>query len=175
MDLALFKGWNSVFAAAVETFAFYLYALVLLRVAGKRTIAKITVFDFVSTVAMASIIAGTVISASVPLADGMAALTVLVALQWLVAFAASRSDRFARLITNTPRVLFTDSRYLDSNLRDERIARSEVVSKAREAGHASMDTVNTVVLESTGDFSVLETPADGTGEGEQSTLRRVKL
>ncbi len=135
MDLGLFKGWDRIVGVVVETVVFYWYAILLLRIAGKRTVAKMTIFDFLSTVAMAFIMAGTVISDSVALSEGIAALTTLVALQWIVAFIAARSERFYGLITNTPRLLYENSRFLDRNLLDERVAHSEVIAKIREAGH----------------------------------------
>lgn len=174
MDLGLFDGWGRVVGAVVETIAFYCYTIALLRLAGKRTIATMTVFDFVSTVAMASIFAGTIISASVTLAEGLAALTTLVALQWIVAFAAARSDRIHRIITNTPRLLHDGTRFLEKNLLDERVARAEVIAKIREAGHISPDTVRAVVLETTGDVTVLARE-DGREFGyRESVLREVK-
>ena len=98
-----------------------------------------TIFDFLSTVVMASIIAGTIISESVALVEGIAALTTLVTLQWIAAFAGARNERFYRLITNTLRLLYENSQFLDKNLLDERVSRGEVIAKIREAGHLSPD------------------------------------
>ena len=174
MDLGLFKGWDRLVAVVVETVVFYWYALFLLRLAGKRTVATMTIFDFLSTVAMASIIAGTVISESVALAEGIAALTTLVALQWTVAFIAARSERFHGLITNTPRLLYEESRFLEKNMLDERVARREVISKIREAGHMSPDSVHSVVLETTGDVTVLSHGDTSTVVSNESVLREVR-
>lgn len=40
-------------------------------------------------------------------------------------------------------------------MRSERVARSEIVTAARENGHASMDSVTAVILEADGELSVL--------------------
>ena len=173
MELGLFQGWDRVVAVVVETAAFFAYTIVLLRLAGKRTVAKLTIFDFVSTVAMASIIAGTIISASVALVEGLAALTTLVALQWAVAFVAARSDRFYGLITNTPRLLYADATLLRDNLRDERVAASEVIAKIREAGHLSQDSVQAVILETTGDVTVIA-GQNGPVRPDEGVLRPVR-
>ncbi len=137
MDLGGFKGWDRIVGVLVETVAFYWYVIVLLRIAGKRTIARMTIFDFISTVTMASIIAGTVISQSVALAEGIVALTTLVALQWSVAFIGARSERFHGIISNTLRLLYENFQFLDRNLLAERVTRGEVIAKIREAGHMS--------------------------------------
>ncbi len=150
MDLGLFKGWDRIIAVVVETLVFYWYALLLLRVAG------------------------TVISDSVALAEGLAALTTLVALQWIVAFIAARSERFYGLITNTPRLLYENSRFLDKNLLDERVAHSEVIAKIREAGHLSPDSVHSVVLETTGDVTVLSSADSARVGPDEGVLRQVR-
>lgn len=133
-----------------------------------------TIFDFLSTVVMASIIAGTIISESVALVEGIAALTTLVTLQWIVAFAGARSERFYRFITNTLRLLYENSQFLDKNLLDERVSRGEVIAKIREAGHLSPDSVHAVVLETTCDVTVLPS-ADGTrASPHEGVLRQVR-
>lgn len=91
MDLGLFGGWSGATSVLVKVVIFYFYAVLLLRLAGKRTIATTTVFDFVSTVAMGTIIGTTIISSSIALSDGIIGLTALVALQWLVAYASAHS------------------------------------------------------------------------------------
>ena len=109
--------------ALVEALVFYPYAVLLLRVAGKTTVGTARVFDLVSTVAMGTVIGSTIISQSIALATGMVGLTAIVALQWTVAYASSRSARFYRVTTNTPRLLYDGSRFLEESLKAERLAR----------------------------------------------------
>lgn len=172
MDLNLFGGWDGIISALVETVIFYVYTIVLLRVAGKRTTAKMTTFDFVSTVAMGSTIAGTIISRDVSVATGMAALTALVGLQWIVAFTAARSSSFASLITSTPRLLYSESRFLTDNMLDERVSRHEIIAKMRESGYASPRSVRAVIMETTGDLSVLSEQPSGEDEGVLEHVKR---
>ncbi len=172
MNLNLFGGWGGIVSAFIEAVMFYAYTVLLLRVAGKRTTGKMTTFDFVSTVAMGSTIAGTVISRDVPLASGMAALTALVGMQWIVAFTASRNSRFESFITSTPRLLYSDSRFLTDNMLDERVSRSEVIAKIRESGHASPNSVRAVVMEVTGDLTVLSEEAPEGAEGVLESVQR---
>lgn len=156
MDLSLFGGWSSATSVLVKVVIFYFYAVLLLRLAGKRTIATTTVFDFVSTVAMGTIIGTTIISSSIALSDGIVGLTALVGLQGLVAYASTHSARVHRITTNTPRLLYDGSRFLDDNLRSERVTREEVKSKIRQRGHSNLESVAAVVFESTGDMAVVD-------------------
>jgi len=63
---------------------------VVLRVSGKRTLAKLNAFDFVVTVALGSTLATILLNSTVSWAEGAVALAVLAGLQFLVAVVASR-------------------------------------------------------------------------------------
>ncbi len=169
MGWDLWAGWESGASRVIEAIAMYGYTIVLLRLAGKRTIARATVFDFVSTVAIGTMVGSTIISASIALSDGIAGLTALVALQWVVAWASTHSERFHHLITNSPSELLSGSTLLEENLRRERLARDDVLAKIRQAGQPNLESVQAVVLETTGDISVIpstvpEKPAEPGGE-----------
>jgi len=155
MDLGLFGGWAGVLGALVEAAVLYPYAVLVLRLAGKTTVGTARIFDFVSTVAMGTMVGSTIISKSIPLTTGLAGLTALVALQWAVAYASSRSPGFYRLTTNTPRLLYDGSRFLEQNLMAERITREDVLAKIREGGHPNLGSVAAVVLETTGKVAVI--------------------
>ena len=76
-----------------------------------------SIFDFVSTVAMGTIIGSTIISSSIALTTGLIGLTALVALQWSMAYAPSRSGRFYQTTTNTPRDRVEATLPLDRELK----------------------------------------------------------
>ncbi|MBA2618353.1 MAG: DUF421 domain-containing protein [Rubrobacter sp.] len=155
MDLGLFGGWGSMAGALVEAAVLYPYAVLVLRLAGKTTVGTARIFDFVSTVAMGTMVGSTIISKSIALTTGLAGLTALVALQWAVAYASSRSALFYRITTNTPRLLYDGSRFLEENLRAERMTREDVLAKVREGGHPNLGSVAAVVLETTGNVAVI--------------------
>jgi uncharacterized membrane protein YcaP (DUF421 family) len=155
VDLGLFGGWGSTIGALVEAMIFYPFAVLLLRIAGKVTVGTARIFDFISTVAMGTVIGSTIISKSIALTTGLVGLTAIVALQWTVAYASSRSVRFYRITTNTPRLLYDGSRFLEENLRAERITREDVLAKVREGGHPDLGSVAAVVLETTGNVAVI--------------------
>jgi uncharacterized membrane protein YcaP (DUF421 family) len=141
--------------ALVEAVVLYPYAVLVLRLAGKTTVGTARIFDFVSTVAMGTMVGSTIISESIALTTGLAGLTALVALQWAVAYASSRSSSFYRLTTNTPRLLYDGSRFLEENLSAERVTREDVLAKVREGGHPTLGSVAAVVLETTGNVAVI--------------------
>lgn len=87
--------------AIVGPFA-YVSLIVLLRVSGKRTLSKMNAFDFVVTVALGSLLGAVLLDSTVSVIEGLAAMGVLVAGQYVVSWLSVRSDRFERAVKAEP-------------------------------------------------------------------------
>lgn len=156
MNTDAFVGTDQALEIAINAAAFYVYMVVLLRISGKRTTMSMTSFDFVSTVAMATIIGSTILQGTISLIEGMIAVTVLVALQWIAGLVSARSQAVRQIITSAPALLYQSGQFRDEILDAERISTQQVMQKVRTAGHANMQTVQAIVLESAGTVSVIE-------------------
>jgi uncharacterized membrane protein YcaP (DUF421 family) len=157
MSDMFFDGWSGVVRVVVVGACAYVALVLLLRGSGKRTLAKLNAFDFVITVALGSTLATVVLSSSVALVEGVAALALLVALQYVVAWASVRSRRVERLVKSEPTMLYRNG-FLDEAMRRERVTTDEVIQAARGQGHADLGSVGAVVLETDGTLSILDGP-----------------
>ena len=157
----LFDSLDSMLRVALAAILAYVALLVILRLAGKRSLAKLNAFDLAVTVAFGSALSTIVLTSSVPLADGIVALAVLAMLQFAVAKSSVLSDRFATLIRSEPRLLVRDGRFLDKAMTDERITRREIESAIRNSGTGSLGGVAAVVLETDGSLSVIRAGEEG--------------
>lgn len=132
------------------------WVVLLVRINGLRSFSKMTNFDFVMTVAIGSLLASagqaTQWSAFVQILTAMLALFVV---QYLTARARKSSDRFESLVQNTPIVLMRDGVICETAMAKTRVAKSDLVAKLREANVLDLSEVRAVVLETTGDISVL--------------------
>ena len=129
--------------------------VVFVRISGKRTLSKMNAFDLVVTVALGSTLATVILSKDVALAEGLLALALLIALQWIVAWASSRSKRISRLVKSEPQVVYHHGSMIEAALLRERVTSEEIAAAARNSGYADLDQVATVVLETDGSFSVI--------------------
>ncbi len=132
----------------------YLALLLLLRASGKRTLAKLSAFDFVVTISLGSTLATVLLSKDVALAEGVTAMALLIALQFAVAWLVSRSSRVERLVKAQPTLLYRNG-FLVGAMRASRISQNELSQAARSAGHPDLSDVQAIVLESDGTISVL--------------------
>ena len=78
-----------------------------------------------------------------------------------VAFVRSRNVRIRLLIDNRPLLLMVGTQMLEQNLKAARVTADEVREKLRTANVINYEQVLAVVMETTGDISVLHAPPDG--------------
>lgn len=132
----------------------------MLRIAGKRSLAKLNAFDLVVTVALGSTLATVLLSSDVALLEGLLAFAMLALLQWVVSRLSIASPAFRSLIRSQPRLLVENGRFIEDALKDERITRSEIEASVRSAGVGRLDQVAAVVLETDGSMSVIRGSGD---------------
>lgn len=150
-----FSSWETIFKTVLAGVLSYTVLLLFLRISGKRTLSKMNAFDLVVTVALGSTLSTTLVSGDVSVADGIAAMFTLIAIQYVVAFLSSRSGPFLRMIKSTPAALFSDGNFNEEVMLRERVAKEEVLAAIRNAGNADLSDVALVILETDGTFSVL--------------------
>ena len=143
---------TALLGVVLSTLAVYVVLVVLVRLAGLRSFSKMTSIDFAMTITTGAVLASTLLNRSPPLAQGVVALVVLFGLQAAVAW--GRRHGLA-VVDNEPVVLMAGRHMLTDNLRKTRVTENDVWAKLREANVLDPDQVRAVVLETTGDISVL--------------------
>jgi len=151
----LFDGWASIGRAVLSGGMAYIALVLMLRISGKRTLAKLNAFDLVVTVALGSTLATITLSKDVPLATGITALAVLIGMQYAVAWLSVRSRSVRRAVRSEPRLLVSRGRFLDSAMQAERLTEEEVLSALRNEGLSSAAEIDAVILETDGSLSVV--------------------
>ncbi|MQM26160.1 DUF421 domain-containing protein [Glycomyces albidus] len=157
-----FDSWDGLLRVAVIGACAYASLVAVLRLSGKRTLAKMNAFDLVVTVALGSTLATVLLSSEVALSEGVLALVVLVGAQLAVAWTSVRSQRFRMAVKSRPTLLVRHGRLRDRVLREQRVSRAEVLQAVRSQGLGGLDQVAAVVLETDGTFSVI--PAASAGD-----------
>lgn len=150
-----FQGWQAIVRTLVVGLLAYVTVVLFLRISGKRTLAKLNAFDLVVTVALGSILSTILLNQNVALAEGAAALALLILLQFLVTFVSVRSETFARLVRSNPQVIVRNGEFCRDAMRRERITEGEILSAVRANGGTEARDAALVVLESDGTISVV--------------------
>lgn len=156
-----FDSWADLGRVLAVGAAAYVTVVLVLRLSGKRTLAKLNAFDLVVTVALGSTLATILLNRDVSWAEGALALALLVALQFLVAWTTTRLPHGRTVVTAPPTLLLRDGHPLLDPLRTQRVTLDEVHQAVRSAGFGDLSTVAAVVLESDGSMSVVSTQQVG--------------
>lgn len=127
----------------------------ILRITGNRTLSKLNAFDFIVTVALGSALATTMLSKSTGLIEGIAGMTLLVALQYAVTWISVRSHAFEAVVKSEPRLLVRQGEILKNQIRLARVSEDEIHAAMRQIGQQSLTPNISVVLESNGSLSVI--------------------
>lgn len=169
----LFSSWDALVRIVVVGACAYVALVVLLRTTGKRTLSKLNAFDFVVTIAIGSTLSSTLLDRSVSLAGGVIAMGLLVLMQLVVARAIAWSSTFEHVARAAPTIVFLRGEYVDDALENERLTRDDLRSAMRKAKASSIDDVEAVVLETSGELSVVLYGVHGRATPpERSTLPR---
>ncbi|WP_373512012.1 DUF421 domain-containing protein [Persicitalea sp.] len=135
---------------------FYLLIILITRVVGLRSFTTFSSFDILITLAMGALLATTVLDREVALLEGLTALVSLFGLQILVSTLRARSSLIKKWLDTPPTLLMKDGRILHDNLRAVRLTEDELLAKLRANNVFNYGQVVAVVLESSGEVSVLK-------------------
>ncbi|SMO73478.1 DUF421 domain-containing protein [Gracilimonas mengyeensis] len=146
---------TSLLMVLISCIGIYVALIIYTRIAGLRSFSKMSSFDFAITVAIGSIIASTILTKSPPLLQAMIALGILYALQMSVASLRNHSSFISDLVDNKPLLLMNGTHIIEKNMQKAKVTHDDLRAKLREANITQLSQVKAVVMEATGDVSVL--------------------
>ncbi len=157
-----FDSWSEIWRTLLVGTAAYVTLVAVLRLSGKRTLAKLSAFDLVVTVAVGSTLATILLSADVSFTQGATAFALLAALQFTAAIISSRTQLGRATVTSRPTALVSDGRFDDDALRRQRVSQDDIRQAIRSSGYGDVGRIAAVVMESDGSLSVIA--ADKVGD-----------
>lgn len=157
-SLEITSSWSQVAFVVLSATAMLAGIIGYVRIIGLRSFSKMSSFDFAVTVAMGSLLASVTMSGS-SLAEGLVGVGALLMAQTAVAYGRIRYG-VSTVVDNQAVLLMAGATMLEDNMRRARVTADDVRAKLRQANIHSYDEVRYVVLETTGDVTVVH------GEGE---------
>lgn len=155
MEDILFKDWKSIKEVALCSLSAFLTVFILVRLSGKRTLAKLTAFDFIVTVTLGSTLSSMILFKTT-IAEGTLALLIIVFLQYLMAWLARSFKTMEKIFNSQPTLLFYDGQFLEKAMQREGITEEEIYAEVRLYRLENLDEVKAIVLELNGEISVIK-------------------
>ena len=136
----------------------YVYALALVRIAGKQSLGHLSPMDFIVTLIIGDMF-DDVFWAEVPLVQGMVGFATIVLIHILVTLVTSRNTSIYWILASPARPLIEAGRLVQKNLQSERIRAEDVQFELRLKGEEHMREVQEAQLEPSGQLSVIKDPS----------------
>ncbi|WP_149275649.1 DUF421 domain-containing protein [Pareuzebyella sediminis] len=155
MENWLYAEFAILLKVIISLLVIFTVIIIITRVSGLRTFAKMSSFDFASTIAIGSILASVIMGNNQSLLKGSIALAGIVLFQTAFSLFVRKSNFFKNLATNNPLLLMRNGEILYENLDKANVGEGDLIAKLREANVLDFSEVHAVILESTGDMSVL--------------------
>ncbi len=146
--------WTDALAVVVATASLYWMFVLLVRLLGQRALARMSSTDLAVIIVVGAVIGRAALGYTPTLVSGLLAMFTLFSMQ---AFAGNirRRIRTAWPLNNAPLLLMAGRSFVEENLRLIHLDEEELSPKLREAGIRHRSEVAAVILEPTGEISVL--------------------
>lgn len=151
----LFKDWQSIGNIALCALIGYVVLFLFIRISGKRTLAKLTAFDFVVTVTLGSTLSSMVLG-KVTQAEGAVAMAIIILLQYVLAWSAKKSPLLEKAINASPTMVFYRGLFLEEAMNKEVLTREEISASVRAFGLGDLQQVEAVIMELNGELTVIK-------------------
>ena len=157
MDKVVFfwSGWEPLLRILVVGSISYVALVLLLKVSGKRTLTRMTAFDFVITIAIGSSFGRILTAEIISIAESVTTFVLLILLQSLFSYFELNSRVFKTFTSARPSLLYYDGKYLKKNMRKARIRKDALEWATRKKGFDNLEKVKAVIFEIDESFSVI--------------------
>jgi len=134
----------------------YLFLLLLFRLAGKRTLAEVTIFDFVLLLIISEGTQQALIGDDNSMLNAFLIVATLVALNVLFSEIKQRFKVSDRVLDGLPLLIVEDGKPLHERMQKERVDVDDVLDAAREIhGLEKLEQIKYAVLERNGKISII--------------------
>lgn len=141
--------------AVFRAVAVYAFLFVLFRITGKRSLAQITVFDFVVLLIIAEATQQAMLGNDFSVTNALIVVSTLIAIDLVLSLVARRSTLVEKLTEGVPLVLVEDGKVHHNRIAKSRLSVDDILEAARSHGLERMDQVKYVVLERSGELSIV--------------------
>lgn len=151
-----FSDWHNILRIFIMAIVTYLSFILLLRLSGKRSLAKLTIFDVMITAAIGPIFASTITSKDLSLLDGLTAMGTLLLLQFLFSKLSVKFKGFDRTVKSEPKMLVYEGQLLFEAMEQERVNEKDIEAILRQKGITKREDVKALIMETDGSFSLIK-------------------
>lgn len=157
----LFQTGIPILEKIIRPILVYIFLVAVLRLAGKRELAQINTFDLVVLLTLSNTVQNAIIGNDNSLLGGVIGAITLVGVNGIVVHFLYGHPLLTKILEGDPDRLIENGKIQQERLKKEGISLYELEGAAHRQGFASLDVVETAILESGGAISFIgKTPTE---------------
>jgi uncharacterized membrane protein YcaP (DUF421 family) len=136
--------------------AMYVALMVLFKIAGRRSLAELTTFDFVLLMMIGEATQQALLGDDFSVTNSILVIVTLIAIDVGLSLLKQRSVWVARLIDGEPTIIVENGKLLRQRLRHARLVEADVMEAARSSqGIEKLEEIKFAIIERNGKISVI--------------------
>lgn len=134
----------------------YLALVLLFKIAGRRSLADITTFDFVLLMIIGEATQQALLGDDFSLTNSLMVIVTLIAIDVGLSLLKQRSSWVSQLIDGGPTVIVENGRILQGRMRHARLVEEDIMEAARSSqGIETLEQIKFAIIERNGKISVI--------------------
>ncbi|MFJ4156643.1 DUF421 domain-containing protein [Pseudomonas sp. NPDC089752] len=134
----------------------YVALMLLFRIAGRRSLADLTTFDFVLLLIIGEATQQALLGDDFSFTNAMLVIATLIALDVGLSLAKLNSRRLARLLDGHATVVVENGKFLHQRMRRARLTEDDILESARDSqGIEHIEQIKFAIVERNGKISVI--------------------
>jgi uncharacterized membrane protein YcaP (DUF421 family) len=154
----------------IRSVIIYFVLWALLRLSGRRTLGKLTSFDFVLLLVIGGVTQRALLGQDYSVTNALLVVVTLILTDVSLSLLEREFPWLARILDGEPMIIVEDGRPLTRRLRRARLTAEQVLESARNRhGLERMEQIKYAIFEASGDISIIPYPAGQTAVPERSS------
>jgi len=148
--------------SVLRALVMYLALMVLFKIAGRRSLAELTTFDFVLLMIIGEATQQALLGDDFSLTNAFLVIITLIAIDVGFSLLKQRSSWVSRLIDGEPTIIVENGKLLHRRLRHARLVEADVMEAARSSqGIETIEQIKFAIIERNGKISVIRQDPEG--------------
>jgi len=150
---------HSIIETSLRTLIGFTVLLILIRLLGKKQLGQLTIFTYITGVAMGNVAGDMVVHRDIKLIDGVVALVIWAILTFVVEYISMKSSRARVFLDGEPSIVIKKGIIMQKALASQRLNMDDLTMLLRTNNVFSIKEVDYAILEPNGQLSVLKKPS----------------
>ena len=144
----------------IRILTIYMFLLIVLRFAGKRSLAHMTTFDFILLLILSETTQQALVGNDYSLTKAFLAILILISAEIVLSILKHKMPVVDKWLDGTPTIIVQNGKILRDRTDRSRIDEPDILAAAREShGLERMDQIKYAVLETSGAISIIPKPS----------------